>query len=374
MFTVCLTGGPCGGKSSAISMIKQKLESRGYYVAVAPEAATKVITSGFIPGDMISVPDFQNLVLDEQLHCEELLKKGLELVNSDKKVLICDRGVADQYAYVGEEALHSMLVARGMTKAEAYARYDCVLHLSTAADGALEHYQWNDPSTPYTGNNEARSESPEQALELDKRTLNGWIGHPHLRLIDNSTDFTGKMDRIIKEVFTALGEPIPCETERKFLISKPDMNKINSLGFNSFCHITQTYLVSTNPMVERRIRMRGNEYMGYSYYYTEKTELGKGTRKEVERLIDEREYATYLEYESDPNKQTIEKERCCFMYDGKYFELDLYPFDDEYAILEIELNDLSEEFTLPDLTIIKEVTDDIRYRNSSLAKSPTLRQ
>ncbi len=373
MFVLCLTGGPCGGKSSALSIIKQKLESRGYYVVIAPEAATKIITSGLFPSDKISVSDFQNIVLDEQIHNEDLLKHALNLVKSEKKVLICDRGLADQYAYVGEEGLSSMLKDRNMTKATAYSRYDCVIHLCTAADGALEHYQWNDPDSESSGNNVARGESPEQALELDKRTLNGWVGHSHLRMIDNSTDFSGKMDRAIEEVFSALGEPIPCEIERKFLIAKPSQDKIDSIGFNSMCHITQTYLKSDEPAVERRIRKRGNDYMGYSYYYTEKTEYGRGSRKEIERLIDDREYATYLEYEADPDMQTIEKDRCCFMYQGKYFEMDLYPFDDEYAILEVELQNIDEAFSLPEIDIIREVTDDYRFRNSSLAKNMTLR-
>ena len=37
------------------------------------------------------------------------------------------------------------------------------------------------------GNNAARLESPEEAREKDKKTLNSWIGHPHLRVFDNST-------------------------------------------------------------------------------------------------------------------------------------------------------------------------------------------
>ena len=129
---------------------------------------------------------------------------------------------------------------------------------------------------------------------------------------------------------------------------------------------------SDDGITERRIRKRGSDINGYSYYYTEKTEISDGTRKEVERLIDAREYATYLEYEADPVLHTIEKDRYCFMYDGRYFEMDLYPFSDEYAILEIELNDLQEEIKLPNLDIVKEVTNDLRYRNHSLATNPNL--
>ena len=52
--------------------------------------------------------------------------------------------------------------------------------------------------------------------------------------------------------------------------------------------------------------------------------------------------------------------------------MDLYPFEDEYAILEVELNDMNEEVELPKLDIIKEVTYDTSYRNNSLAHTRKL--
>lgn len=373
MFKLCLTGGPCGGKSSALSMVKQKLESRGYTVAIVPEAATKIITSGIVPGVNVSGLDFQRIVMLEQIHNEDMFKYALNLINPEKSVLLCDRGIGDQYAYMDKKNMGDILAEHNLTKEEAFSRYDCVIHLKTAADGAIEHYQWNDPNSESNGNNAARSESPEEAIKADKRTLDGWIGHPHLRMVDNSTSFTEKIDRVMKEVFTAMGEPVPKEIERKFLIQKPDKDKISLLGCVSKTHITQTYLKSEVPETERRIRKRGSDINGYSYYYTEKTELSEGVRKEVERLIDAREYATYLEYEADPDMHTIEKDRYCFMFDGRYFEMDLYSFDDDYAILEIELNDINEQIALPDLGIVEEVTNDYRYRNHSLAMNPVIR-
>jgi len=47
----------------------------------------------------------------------------------------------------------------------------------TAADGAVEFY---------TGeNNEARYETVEQAVTLDKKLINAWVGHPSFSIIDN---------------------------------------------------------------------------------------------------------------------------------------------------------------------------------------------
>ena len=49
--------------------------------------------------------------------------------------------------------------------------------------------------------------------------------------------------------------------------------------------------------------------------------------------------------------------------------MDIYPFSEEYAILEIELNDINETFNLPPLDFVKEVTDDKRFRNYELAQT-----
>ena len=42
----------------------------------------------------------------------------------------------------------------------------------TAADGARAFYTLE--------NNEARTETPEQAVDLDRRTQRCWLGHAHM--------------------------------------------------------------------------------------------------------------------------------------------------------------------------------------------------
>ena len=51
-------------------------------------------------------------------------------------------------------------------------------------------------------------------------------------------------------------------------------------------------------------------------------------------------------------------------------ELDVYPFWQDRAVLEIEVESETEAVTLPPcLTVIAEVTADKRYKNVNLAKS-----
>jgi hypothetical protein len=50
-------------------------------------------------------------------------------------------------------------------------RYDAVIHLVTCADGAEEFYT--------SENNAARYEGIKDAIELDRKLINAWVGHPH---------------------------------------------------------------------------------------------------------------------------------------------------------------------------------------------------
>ena len=366
MLKVCFTGGPGGGKSSAQSVVTQILQDRGYKVLFCPETATELIINGIVPGEHISLDEFQKFVLDKQLAKEQLYDEITNYYDKDKLIIIYDRGICDQMAYISKDKFEIMLREKNMSLTDVYSHYDCVFHLVTAADGAVEHYVWNDPSKDDCGNNAARSENPEEAIIKDKQTKNAWIGHPHLRVFDNTTDFDGKIKKVIDEICNVLGEPIPKEIERKFLIEKPSEEEIKHLGCISKSHIIQTYLTKKNNKTERRIRQRGSKKDGFSFYYTEKTDIGNGERHEVEDKITPSEYIAYLA-EADTSLHQVSKERYCFLHDNRYFEMDLYPFSNKYAILEIELNDINEEITLPALNIIKEVTNVEAYKNYSLA-------
>ena len=374
MLKCVITGGPGAGKTEIMSHLTQCLEERGYKVFVVPETATELILNGIKPCENISIVDFQRFVFLKQVSKEVLYDEVVKYYNPDKVVIFYDRGILDSCAYVDKSPTFENIIKEydeDLTIADIYNGYDAVLHLVTAADGAEAFYQWNDPTKEETGNNAARSESPEEARVKDKKTLNAWMGHPHLRVFDNSTDFSGKIRRVIEEVFCLLGEPVPKEIERKFLIKKPSEEQIANLGCVSKTNIIQTYLKKNDSNTERRIRQRGSLEDGFSFYYTEKTNLSNGIRIEKEEKITQFEYINYLT-EADTNLHQISKTRHCFIYDNRYFEMDIYPFSDEYAIVEIELNDINEEINFPPLDFIKEVTDDENYKNFSLANTLTL--
>ena len=73
--------------------------------------------------------------------------------------------------------------------------------------------------------------------------------------------------------------------------------------------------------------------------------------------------------DADPTRRPIRKDRYCLTDGNQYFEIDVYPFWTDKAIVEVELSDPEEEIRFPEmLKCIKEVNDDVNYKNSSLAK------
>ena len=90
-------------------------------------------------------------------------------------------------------------------------------------------------------------------------------------------------------------------------------------------------------------------------------------RLELERRLTQREYLALL-MEADPALRPIRKTRYCLTWKEQYFEIDVYPFWKDQAILEIELSDENAEIRFPkELKILREVTGDEAFTNRSLA-------
>lgn len=162
----------------------------------------------------------------------------------------------------------------------------------------------------------------------------------------------------------------PHEIERKYLITRPD-----DITLSTYCgqysDIIQTYLEIQENGVCRRVRKRGTAE-NFTYTYTEKKDVSFGDRIEIEREISRAEYEQLLT-QADTARSPIIKTRWVFTFEEQVFELDIYPFSDKYATLEIELDDISTPVQLPPfLDVLKDVTGDRRYSNSYLAKTHRL--
>lgn len=69
-------------------------------------------------------------------------------------------------------------------------RYDQIIHLVTAANGAEQFYSLE--------SNFTRTETLEMARDIDARLSKAWLGHPCMDIIDNFINFETKVTKSIQ--------------------------------------------------------------------------------------------------------------------------------------------------------------------------------
>ena len=349
---IALTGGPCAGKTTCLCQVRDWLISHSdAAIFVVPEAATLVF-NGTGRSDNRAIVEHvghkrQLAIMKTQLSLEDIFADASET----ETIIICDRGALDIKAYCTNDEWSAFLHDLNLTESRLIERYDGVIHMVTAAIGAVEHYRLEGQ----------RVESAESAACQDEDIRNAYLGHGHQRIVDNSTDFDSKIKRVIAEVARLIGIPEPLEIERKFKV-----RSTNGVLFGRKSSIRQTYLRSSNGIEER---VRSRDYGdGICYTHTTKQRLRSGVREERERPINGQEYLKLLE-RRDMALRTIEKVRSCFIWGDKVYEHDRYTGNlDGLEIVEVEVSNLDDEIEFPGwITDVVEVTDDPRYSNSSLA-------
>ena len=356
---IVITGGPCAGKTTAMSWIQNAFTKLGYAVLFVDETATQLITGGAAPWLSTSNRDFQWQLIQLQQAKEKAFTEIGKTLKENKILIVCDRAVMDNCAYMTDQEFGWILKQMQTTKIALRDQYDAVFHLVTAAKGAEKYYT--------LANNQARTETVEQASALDDKLIAAWTGHPHFRVIDNSTGFEEKMMRLIREITAFLGEPTPMEIERKYLIYRPNLYTLEQLPNCEKVDIIQTYLLSEDPAEEIRIRQRGS-HGSYIYFMTRKRKVSALKRVEIEERLTQNEYLALM-VQADPAYRSIHKQRYCLSENGMYYEIDIFPDWKDKALMEIELHSESQEVIFPEgIDIIREVTDDPAYSNHELAK------
>jgi predicted ATPase len=172
---IVLTGGPGGGKTTAVDLFRREIGER---VVVVPEAATMLFGSGFPRSNEIHArKSAQSAIFHVQRHLEDV-----QSALYPERILLCDRGTIDGAAFwPGGPAEFFDFV--GSTLARELARYDGVLFFETAAAGGIS----------IEGGNPVRIESNEQALDLDRRLRELWLEHPNAVLVPHHASFVKKI-------------------------------------------------------------------------------------------------------------------------------------------------------------------------------------
>lgn len=203
VFKFVLTGGSCGGKTTATLILPKKLEALGYNVFVISEVSTDLDYKGHTL-EQLGREQYQREILQWQIAKENFFINIAQSTQGDS-LIICDRGALDGSAYVTEEMFNTLLNELNIKKQELYNRYDAVFHMTSIALDAPEKYE--------NKTNPMRRENIEASKIIDKRLQDIWSKHPNRVIIDNSTPLDKKIERVFTEMTRSI-ETLKRDNER----------------------------------------------------------------------------------------------------------------------------------------------------------------
>ncbi|KAL7459262.1 hypothetical protein ACHAWC_011729 [Mediolabrus comicus] len=343
IYKIVLTGGPCGGKTTSLARLAPYLRERGFEVITCPEAFSLLVSNG-MPFDYLGAVKgmdivVQDTVMDMQIGMEDSFERVLR-ARGKPAVLLCDRGLMDGSAYMKEEDWNKLMRKREINCVSELreGRYNAVFHLVTAAEGAEEYYTLE--------NNAVRTEPPELAKSLDHMTRNAWVGHPSLKIFDNSTDFETKLQRVVEETARLVGLPthLPRVTTKFLLKKEPHLSAFPKEVAYQIFNVEKVYLYEENEnenisqenvlkeysFIRKRTSLdkSGNE-SGSVYGWTVVQKTRDGQTIEKKRIITKREY-TSLFNNRDKSRYIVRQKRISFLWNLQSFNVHVFkePSDD----------------------------------------------
>ena len=343
---IVITGGSDAGKTTAMNWIQNNFEKKGYKVVFIDSAAKEFINDGVLKGELKSTLKYQSIVIDMQIAKEKIYEEAAKQLPFEKILLVCKRGTVDAKAYMSNRDFEYMLKERNLNEVELRDSYDAVFHLVTSASGAEEYFLIDDP---------LRDNLIEEAKRIDDQIINAWTGHKYFRVIDNRSTFQNKMKQLIKEISLFLGEEGPYETQRKFLIKKPDLDLLNKLHNCNKVKVIEIYLNEEKNTISKLIQRGINSNYTYS-----KITINKDKNVETETRLTQDAYIEEL-INIDTSKKIIIKDRYCLTVNSVYYEIDIYEHLEDKAICEVELT-RSSELQLPSIIeVIEDITNNEEY-------------
>ncbi|QGG95395.1 ATP/GTP-binding protein [Actinomarinicola tropica] len=172
---IALTGGPGAGKTTAADLFRREI---GDEVLLVPESATILFRGGFPRvDDADGQRSAQRAIFSVQRSLEDI-----QAAAHPDRILLCDRGTVDGAAY-WPEGVDGFFASMGSTHDDELRRYDIVLFFETAAIGG----------DAWEGGNRYRTESNEEAVELDRRLRDLWSPHPAFHLVPHNPSFLRKI-------------------------------------------------------------------------------------------------------------------------------------------------------------------------------------
>jgi len=223
VWRVAMTGGPCGGKTTALAALRERLPKHGVSVLVVPEFATMFFHGGAafpVAGTPEHQLSWELSKMKAQMASEDAFRT-IALSSGEPTVIVSDRGLMDSRAFVSDSQWSRLLELSGWDDEALRGRYDGVLHMVTTAIGAEQMYTQS--------NNKARRESVEEARDQDLLIRGCWLGHPGFRMVANRHDFAEKVRSVEDSVLALMGKPTRKVFKRSFVVEAPSEQCVSHL-------------------------------------------------------------------------------------------------------------------------------------------------
>lgn len=104
-----------------------------------------------------------------------------------------------------------------------------------------------------------RSEGVELARELDYKSAAAWVGHPYFDVIDNSTDFETKINRMLECVCQKLG----IDTGDRLLRTSRKLKFLGKLLITKYCY---SHFNNDNHQHNENYRLLYNVIYIYTFF------------------------------------------------------------------------------------------------------------
>ncbi len=355
ILNIVVTGGPCGGKTTALDELTKLLRGYGYTVYLVSEVATELINDGMKPFGDNKIPlfDFQSLIFDSQYNKETIRQMAALKCPNEKVAILYDRGILDNRAYISHDEFANIIKRRNISEADIIKRYDLVIHLVTAAIGKDEYYT--------TLNNSARTETKEEARMMDKKTMEAWQNHPNLKIVSNDTLFDEKIEKVKNIIRAYIGEEEVIKHER-YLI-KPNDILWEKFSNNAIKEEIEEFVLQYDNVCD--VVFQKSTINNSSYYTCLKNKYeDNGLKTTICKSINE---STYLDNLSMVKGILLKKIRYNFIDDGERYRMDLYNLDgDTFIILERDVTNISKKNVPYFIKDYLDITNERDYNDDSI--------
>lgn len=173
---IVITGAPGSGKTEFIDRLKSNPEFAEFLFF--EEIARQLLSEN---------PDIRNDWT--AFHLEIYRRQDAQERRAEGRSFVTDRGTLDGFAFHPET-----MNAIGTSIEQEYARYDLVIQLGTAAALGVQFYRGDT----------IRTESTEEALELERALAGIWRHHPAYQFVPAHTDYEAKFIFLQETLITQL--------------------------------------------------------------------------------------------------------------------------------------------------------------------------